>query len=45
MVGERFLRPEHRALALVDDDASRLLARFATYEAPSVDKWLDRSAR
>jgi uncharacterized protein (TIGR00730 family) len=45
LVGERFLRPEHRALALVDDDAARLLARFAEYEAPRVEKWLDRAAR
>ena len=45
MVTERFLRPEHRALALVDDDAARLLARFAEYEPPSVEKWLDRAAR
>lgn len=45
MVAEKFLRPEHRALALVDDDAGRLLARFAEYEAPRVEKWLDRAAR
>ncbi len=45
MVTERFLRPEHRALAMVDDDATRLLARFAEYEAPTVEKWLDRAAR
>ena len=45
MVAERFLRPEHRALALVDDDAARLVARFAEYQAPTVEKWLDRGAR
>lgn len=45
MVAERFLRPEHRALALVDDDAARLLTHFAEYEPPSVEKWLDRAAR
>ena len=45
MVAEKFLRPEHRALALVDDDAGRLLARFAEYQAPKVEKWLDRAAR
>jgi len=45
MVAERFLRPEHRALALVDDDAARLLSRFAEYQAPNVEKWLDRAAR
>ncbi|MFN8537672.1 MAG: TIGR00730 family Rossman fold protein [Thermomicrobiales bacterium] len=45
MTTERFLRPEHRALALVDDDATRLLSHFAEYQAPTVEKWLDRAAR
>lgn len=45
MVGEKFVHPQHRALALVDDDAARLLDRFAEYEAPTVAKWLDRAAR
>jgi uncharacterized protein (TIGR00730 family) len=45
MVAEKFLRPEHRALALVDDDAERLLALFAEYQVPTVEKWLDRAAR
>jgi len=45
MTTERFLRPEHRVLALVDNDATRLLARFAEYQAPTVEKWLDRAAR
>lgn len=45
MTTERFLRPEHRALALVDDNATHLLSRFAEYQAPTVEKWLDRAAR
>jgi len=45
VVTERFLRPEHRALAMVDDDATRLLSRFAEYQAPTVEKWLDHAAR
>lgn len=42
-VAERFLRIEHRAMVLVDDDADRLLERFAGYRAPGVAKWIDRS--
>jgi hypothetical protein len=42
-VTERFLRIEHRAMVLVDDDANRLLERFAGYRAPGVAKWIDRS--
>jgi uncharacterized protein (TIGR00730 family) len=45
MVAERFLHPEHRALALVDDDLDRLLSRFADYHPPPVKNWLDRAAR
>ena len=41
-VAERFLRVEHRAMVLVDDDAGRLLERFAGYRAPAVAKWIDR---
>ena len=45
MVAERFLRPEHRALALVDADLDRLVVRFAAYQPPTAEKWLDRGAR
>jgi len=38
-----FLRGRHREMVLVDDDAERLLDRMATYEAPIVTKWLERS--
>lgn len=41
-VEERFVRPEHRANLLVDDDAERLLARikeFAPQKPPG--KWVD----
>jgi uncharacterized protein (TIGR00730 family) len=41
-VAERFLRVEHRAMVLVDDDPHRLLERFAGYRAPGVAKWIDR---
>lgn len=42
MVAERFLRPEHRALLLVDDDPERLLTRFQEYKPQAVAKWIDR---
>jgi uncharacterized protein (TIGR00730 family) len=42
-VTERFLRVEHRAMVLVDDDPARLLERLAGYRAPGVAKWIDRN--
>lgn len=42
---ERFLTPDHRAMALVDGDAGRLLDRLAAYRHPYTEKWLDRSER
>jgi uncharacterized protein (TIGR00730 family) len=41
-VGERFFRVEHRAMLLVDDDPEQLLARFAAYRAPRLEKWINR---
>jgi uncharacterized protein (TIGR00730 family) len=43
MVAERFLRPEYRAMLLVDDDPARLLAAFDRYRPPAVAKWIDRA--
>lgn len=40
MVEQRFVRPAHRAMVLVDEDADRLLARLAQYRAPNVPKWM-----
>ena len=40
-----FVRTEHRSMLLVDDDPRRLLERFAQYRAPTVEKWLQRSAQ
>lgn len=39
-VDQRFLRPEHRGLLLVENDVGRLLERLRHFEAPSVRKWL-----
>lgn len=43
-VRERFLRPEHRAMLLMESDPERLLARLGEYRAPTVEKWIDRDA-
>ena len=43
--GEAFVRAEHGAMLLVDDDPGRLLDRFAAYRAPPVQQWLQRSAQ
>ena len=36
--GEGFIRPEHRAILVVEPDLDTLLARFASYQAPG-DRW------
>ena len=37
---ERFMRREHRDMLLVADDPAVLLARFAEYRPPLVEKWI-----
>jgi uncharacterized protein (TIGR00730 family) len=44
MEAERFVRPEHRALVLVESDPGNLLTRLAGFVAPDAEKWLDRVA-
>ncbi len=39
-VAQGFLRPEHRALWLVEHEPGRLLDRFAAYRPPSIETWL-----
>ncbi len=43
MERQGFLIPEHRAMLIVESDPDRLLERFATYEAPRVKTYMDRS--
>ncbi len=43
MEHQGFLIPEHRAMLIVESDPDRLLERFATYEAPQVKTYMDRS--
>lgn len=40
-VSEGFIRAEHRRLLLVGADPSSLLDRFATWEPPPVERWID----
>jgi uncharacterized protein (TIGR00730 family) len=37
-VAEQFVRAEYRAMALVDEEPDRLLAKFAAYRPPEIDK-------
>ena len=41
-VAERFVRPEHRALVLVEENAERLLAGLDAHEPAPLAKWIDR---
>lgn len=38
---ERFIRPEHRDMLIVEGDPARVLDRFASYVPPVVEKWLE----
>ncbi|MDD3311004.1 TIGR00730 family Rossman fold protein [Pseudodesulfovibrio sp.] len=42
MVSEGFLVPEHRRMVLTSSDPADLLDRFATYDPPHVDKWIEK---
>jgi len=41
-VAEGFLRPAHRSLVLVAATPEALLDKLASYEAPSLPKWIER---
>ena len=42
---ERFMRPEHRAMLVVEKEPGPLLDRLAAYRAPQVTKWIAREER
>jgi len=42
---EGFIKPAHRGMLLVDDDPTRLLARLADWEPPTVTKWVQPEDR
>jgi uncharacterized protein (TIGR00730 family) len=41
-VSEQFLKPQHRAVALVERDPAVLLERFEKWRPPRVEKWITR---
>lgn len=41
-VRARFVREEHRAIAMVASDAEALLRRFDSWQPPRVEKWITR---
>lgn len=43
-VAERFVRTEHRAMLLVEEDPERLLDALESWRVPVVEKWLDRKS-
>lgn len=42
-VEQRFLKPEHRTMMLVDDDPEQLLERMRAFRPVAVPKWIDES--
>jgi uncharacterized protein (TIGR00730 family) len=44
-VVEGFVRPQSRDLVLVDEDAGRLLDRLSAWQAPALERWIDRDER
>jgi len=42
-VEEQFVREPHRSMLLVEHDPEALLDRFAGYEPPTVQKWVEKS--
>lgn len=42
-VNAGFVRAQHRAMAIVDDDPMALLRRLAAYEPPRMEKWISAS--
>jgi uncharacterized protein (TIGR00730 family) len=43
-VGQRFLRPEHRAMVLVAHEPADLLRQLEEYRSPVIEKWIDRKS-
>lgn len=41
-VAERFLKPEHRAMVLVENGPEALIRRLQSYRLPEVSKWIGR---
>lgn len=42
MVGEGFLKKENRKMLLMSDDIEKLLDLMENYEAPTIEKWINK---
>ena len=42
-VAEQFVKPPHRAILIVEQTPDVLLDRFASYQAPTVQKWVEKA--
>lgn len=42
-VAEQFVKPPHRAILIVEQTPDLLLDRFASYQAPTVQKWVEKA--
>ena len=42
LVAQRFVKPEHRKMLIIESDAAMLPARMSAHRAPAVEKWIDR---
>lgn len=40
---QKFIRPEHHSLVLIDDEIERLFKKMKNYQPPVLEKWLDKS--
>jgi len=41
-VSQRYVRPEHRRMIVVESSPAALLDRIEAYEPPEIEKWMDR---
>ncbi len=39
-IEEQFVKPEYRAVLIMEESPDRLLDRFASYQAPTIRKWI-----
>jgi predicted Rossmann-fold nucleotide-binding protein len=44
-MAERFLRPEHRAMVLVEEEPEELVERLQRHGVVQREKWIDPSSR
>jgi uncharacterized protein (TIGR00730 family) len=42
LVEQKFVKPEHRRMLIVESDVAMLTVRLAGHRTPTVDKWIDR---